>query len=280
LYGTRPFGVFAHSNGSEDYVDAIAINSIAQSSYNSGQFRLERRGKALSFLASYTVSKSMDNASGFQNLLNPYCYKCDIGLSQFDARHHFIFSYTYDLPLKRFAQSGLKQKLIDGWEIGGIYTYQSGTPIFIQDFNDDNSLQGAFDGFNAPDRPDLIGPIHKLNARHTVCAPGTGGPSEPACQFINPGFDPSSFTLNALGTIGNSRHNFFSGSPLNNWDFTAIKRTSFGERYSLEFRTEIFNLLNHPQLFNPIGEFSNSKFGDVIAARDPRFIQFGMKLDF
>jgi hypothetical protein len=63
-------------------------------------------------------------------------------------------------------------------------------------------------------------------------------------------------------------------------DFTLIKRTSFGERYTLEFRTEVFNLLNHPQLFNAVGNFAARRFGDVVAARDPRFIQFGLKLDF
>ena len=288
LYGTRPFGVFANnglpgnSGGAEDYVDVIAIDSISQSSYNSGQFRLERRSKGLSFLASYTFSKAMDNASGFQNLLNPYCYKCDIGLSSFDARHHFIFSYTYELPLKRFAPSaGLRQKLIDGWEIGGIYNYQSGNPIFITDSGNDFSLQGSFDGFNPPDRPDLVGPIHRLNAHKTVCAPGTGGPGEPSCDLVNPYFDPAAFASQPVGQIGNARHNFFAGSPVNNLDFTAIKRTSFGERYNLEFRTEIFNLLNHAQFFNPVGDISNTNFfGDVTTARDPRFIQFGLKLNF
>jgi hypothetical protein len=286
IYGTRPFGAFANnglpsdSGGSEAFVDAIAIDSISQSSYNSAQFHLQGRTKALQFLASYTFSKSIDNASGFQDLLNPYCYKCDLGLSAFDTRHHFVFSYTYELPLKRFAPSGLRQKLIDGWEIGGIYTYQSGNPIFLRDTADDNSLQGTFDAFAPPDRPDLVAPVHKLDARRTVCAPGTGGAGEPQCDPINPGFDVSSFTVNALGTVGNARHSFFSGSPLNNLDFTLIKRTSFGERYALEFRTEVFNLLNHPQLFNPVGNFAARKFGDVLGARDPRFIQFGLKLDF
>jgi hypothetical protein len=286
IYGTRPFGAFANnglpgnSGGAEDYVDAIAIDSVSQSSYNSGQFRLQGRSKSLQFLAAYTLSKAIDNASGFQNLLNPSCYKCDLGLSAFDARHHFVFSYTYEIPLKQFARSGLRQKLIDGWEIGGIYTYQSGNPIFLKDGSDDNSLQGSFDGFNPPDRPDLVAPVRTLNPRTTICSPETGGVGQPECQPINPGFDVSSFHLNALGTIGTSRHSFFSGSPLNNLDFTLIKRTSFGERYELEFRTEIFNLLNHPQLFNPVGDFASRQFGEVVGSRDPRFIQFGLKLDF
>jgi len=196
VYGTRVFGTFANnglpadSGGSEAFVEAIAINSISQSSYNSAQFHLQGQTKALQFLASYTFSKSIDNASGFQNLINPYCYKCDLGLSAFDARHHFVFSSTYELPLKRFAPSGLRQKLIGGWEIGGIYTYQSGNPVFLKDNSDDNSLQGTFDGFNAPDRPDIIAPVHKLDPRKTVCAPGTGG-AGPECQPINPGFDAS-----------------------------------------------------------------------------------------
>lgn len=285
LYGTRPFGKFANNGlqgdaGLEAYTDAIAIDSVANSSYNSGQFRLERRGKALEFLASYTYSKAMDNASGFQDLLNPYCFRCDTGLSAFDSRHHFIFSYTYELPLKRFApQAGVRQKLIDGWEIGGIYTYQSGNPVYLTDSGDDNSLQGSFDGFVPPDRPDIVGPLHKLNAHHTICAPGTGLPGVP-CQFINPFFGISAFAPNALGTVGNAPHNFFAGPPINNWDFTVIKRTSFGERYNLEFRAEIFNLFNHTQFFNPAGDIASDNFGNITGARDPRLIQFGLKLDF
>ena len=235
----------------------------------------------MQFLASYTFSKSMDNASGFQDLLNPDCFRCDTGLSSFDSRHHFIFSYTYELPLKRLAPSpGLVQKLIDGWEIGGIYTYQSGNPVYLTDTGDDNSLQGSFDGFVPPDRPDIVGPLHKLNAHNTLCAPGTGGPGEDPCQFINPFFDVAGFAPNALGTVGNARHNYFAGPPLNNFDFTAIKRTSFGERYNLEFRTEIFNILNHTQFFNPIGDIASGNFANITSARDPRFIQFGLKLDF
>jgi hypothetical protein len=274
FFGTRPFGAFANSHGSEDYMDVIAINSIAQSAYNSGQFRLERRGKTTEFLASYTISKSIDNASGFQNLLQTNCYKCDIGLSTFDARNHFVLSGTYDLPLKRLAPSGMRQKLFDGWELGGIYTYQSGTPIYIEDIDDDFSLQGSFDGFNPPDRPNLVGPVHTLNSRKVACLGG------PPCQVGNFAFDPSAFAPNALGTVGDARHSFFPGPPIDNVDFTAIKHFSFAERYNLEFRTEIFNLLNHPQLFNPQGNFSSVFFGQSTAARDPRFIQFALKLDF
>jgi hypothetical protein len=73
----------------------------------------------------------------------------------------------------------------------------------------------------------------------------------------------------------------FAGPPINNWDFTVIKRIAFKERYSFEFRSEFFNLLNHTQFYNPNGDIgAGTQFGVVNLARDPRYVQFGAKLAF
>jgi hypothetical protein len=287
VYGTRPAGTFANnglagSSGLEAFSDVITIDSVAQSSYNSGQLRLERRGKSLQFLASYTFSKTIDNASGFENLLNPTCFACDIGLSAFDARHHFIFSSTYELPFGNLTKNSFWKKVVGNWEVGGIYTYQSGVPVHLTDTGSDNSLQGSFDGFEPPDRPVLVKPLKTQNPRENGCAfqtgPGTGSP----CSVIpNQFFNPNSFAFEPLGQIGSTPHNFFPGSPVNNLDFTAIKRVAFTERYRFEFRTEVFNLLNHAQFYNPDANISHgANFGRVLVARDPRFIQFAAKLMF
>jgi hypothetical protein len=263
-YGTRPAGPISNANGAEDFSSIFAIQPVASSSYNSAQIHLERRASDLQFLASYTFSKSLDNASGFQNLLNPFCFKCDRNLSAFDARHRFVFSYTYELPLKRFVSGGFGKKLLDGWEIGGIYTYQTGVPVHLTDSSSDNSLTGSYD-FEPADRPEIVGPIQILD------------PHKSGLFFFN----PNSFATEPLGQFGNARHNMFAGPPINNWDFTVIKRIAFKERYNFEFRSEFFNLLNHTQFYNPNGDIgAGSQFGVISLARDPRYVQFGAKLAF
>jgi hypothetical protein len=281
-YGTRPAGPISNANGAEAFSSIFAIQSVAASSYNSAQVHLERRASDLQFLASYTFSKSLDNASGFQNLLNPFCFKCDRGLSGFDARHRFVFSYTYQLPLKRFASGAIGKKLLDGWEIGGIYTYQTGVPVHLTDSSSDNSLTGSYD-FEPADRPDIVGPIQTQDPHKSGCAYGTGpGTSSPCTAVPNQFFvNPNVFVTEPLGQFGNARHNMFAGPPINNWDFTVIKRVAFKERYSFEFRSEFFNLLNHTQFYNPNGDIgAGAQFGVVNLARDPRYVQFGAKLAF
>lgn len=284
LYGTRPAGVFSNDPiaGVPAFGSIFTINSVANSNYNSGQFRFERRGTSLEFLASYTFSKSMDNASGFENLLNPFCFKCDRELSGFDIHHRFVLSYTFRLPLKRFAPNGgWKRGLLDGWELGGITTFQTGVPVRLVDLASDNSLTGGYD-FEPADRPDIVGPIRIQNPRTAGCAfgsgPGTGTPCSPQPNMY---FNPNSFTLEPLGKIGDARHDMFAGPGVNNWDFSVIKRMQIKERYSWEFRAEFFNIFNHAQFLNPDGNIGDGiNFGRVTQARDPRFVQFAAKLNF
>jgi len=284
LFGTRPAGVFSNDPalGTGAFGNIFTIHSIASSSYNSGQLRFERRGTELEFLASYTFSKSLDNASGFENLLNPFCFKCDRELSGFDVRHRLVLSYTYRLPTLRLAgTSGIKGKLLDGWELGGITTFQSGIPVRLTDLGSDNSLTGGFD-FEPADRPSIVGPIQIHNAHNSACAFQTGPSTGVACQLQpNLYFNPNAFVVEPLGQIGNARHNMFAGPGVNNWDFTLIKRTQIKERYAWEFRIEFFNIFNHTQFLNPNGDISaGPDFGRVSQARDPRFIQFATKITF
>lgn len=274
IFGTRPAGPISNNGSLEAFSSIFTQRNFASSNYHSLQLRLEQRAKDMQFLASYTLAKSIDNSSGFENLLNPFCFRCDRNRSAFDARHRFVLSYTYDLPVQRlFHPTGIKQKFLDGWEIGGIITYQSGIPVHLVDFGSDNSLTGGFD-FEPADRPDIVGPIRTQD-------PHKSGTALSGVTVPNQFFDPHAFAVEKLGTIGNASHNIFDGPPIYNWDFTAIKRTQFGERFTLEFRSEFFNVFNHSQFFNPNGDISaGDNFGRITAARDPRFVQFGLKLRY
>jgi hypothetical protein len=274
IFGTRPAGAFSNNGISEAYSNIFTQQPISSSAYNSLQLRLERRARDVQFLASYTLSKSIDNASGYENLLNPFCFRCDRTLSGFDVRHRFVFSSTYRLPLERFTSgSEVRKKLMDGWETGGIVTFQSGVPVRLTDTGSDNSLTGGYD-FEPADRPDLVGPIRIQDPRES----GTGASG---AMVPNMYFNPSAFAVEPLGEIGNASHDIFAGPGLNNWDITVIKRTTFRERYELEFRAEFFNFFNHTQFGPPSGDIAaGDDFGRIGVANDPRFIQFGMKLLF
>jgi hypothetical protein len=94
--------------------------------------------RGLQFQASYTLSKTMDNASSFESALNPLDFNATYGLSAYDARHRFVFNYVWDLPVPKF--DGLKGKLLDGWEMSGILSFQSGFPIRITSQDDVEQL--------------------------------------------------------------------------------------------------------------------------------------------
>ena len=84
--------------------------------------------------AAYTYSKSLDNASSFESTLNPLNFNATYGPSLFDARHRFVFSYVWELPVPKF--DGFKGQLLDGWQISGIVTFQTGFPVRITSSDD------------------------------------------------------------------------------------------------------------------------------------------------
>jgi carboxypeptidase family protein len=270
-------------DGIDVFSSIFTQNTIANSSYNAFQASLEKRfSHGLQFQASYTFGKSIDMASTFENLIDPVNPKRDRALSLFDARHRFVFSYYWELPVPKY--EGFKGKALNGWALSGITTFQSGFPIRITS-QDDTELQSSFD-FETPGEPNLLAPFKKLNPR---------GPG-------NLGFDPSSFSTGCidpadtsnlqalcsndpggvvLGTIGNAPRTICCGPGINNWEIGFQKVTPLTERTRLEFRGELFNAFNHAQFFQPDGNTTDgADFGRVKRARDPRLVQFALKLYF
>ncbi len=83
-----------------------------------------------------------------------------------------------------------------------------------------------------------------------------------------------------MGTFGNVPHALCCGPAISNTDLVVAKKTRINERFDTEFRSEFYNLWNHTQLENPDGNFSDATFGQVLKARDPRVLQFGLKILF
>jgi len=255
-------GTGCPQDGTPVFSSIFAEDTIANSNYNSFQASLEKRfSHGLQANVAYTFSKSFDLASSFEGELNPLDFHKTYSLSQFDARHRFILSYVWQLPIPKY--SGVAGKIVDGWDLSGIYTYQAGFPIRITSSSDNELMYSAF--FEYPGEPNQIAPFHKLNPKNN------GGYW----------FDTSAFVESDLGTIGNAKRTICCGPPINNFDFGLHKVFSIDENKHFEFRTEIFNLFNHTQFNNPDGNITDgTDFGRIKRAREPRQVQFALKFFF
>jgi hypothetical protein len=276
-------------------IGIFAEDTVAKSNYNSLQALFEKRfSHGLQFQASYTWSKTLDNASSFEDALNPFNFNATYGLSKYDSRHRFVFNFVWDLPVPKY--SGFKGKVLDGWEVSGIESLQSGFPVRITSQADNELLDSTFN-FEAPGEPNLTGTFKTVNPRGTVCAFGTGplAPGAPACVPVSGYvFDPNLFdntvvgASNAginpvtLGTIGNSPRSICCGPGINNTDVSFNKSTQLGERLRMEFRGDIFNVWNHAQFYSVDGNVGNqgATFGRPLKVRDPRLVQFALKFHF
>jgi hypothetical protein len=273
LVGLRPYssplcdpfsGTGCPSDGIDVFSSIFTQNTISNSAYNGFQTSLEKRfSNGLQFTAAYTFGKSLDNASTFENLVDPVNPKRNRSRSLFDSTQRFVFSYYWEFPVPKY--EGFKSKVLNGWAMSGITSFQTGFPIRITE-QDDIELQSSFD-FETPGQPNIAAPFHKLDPR---------GPG-------NLGFNPSAFTEDTVvpGTIGNAPRTICCGPGINNWEIGFVKSTPIGERYKIDFRGELFNAFNHAQFFQPDGNFTDgADFGRVKRARDPRLVQFALKFYF
>jgi hypothetical protein len=275
LVGLRPYsspncqpltGKGCPLDGKPIFSGIFSEDTIAKSNYNSLQALFEKRfSHGLQFQASYTFGKTLDNASSFESALNPFNPNATYGLSAYDARHRFVFNYVWDLPIPKY--EGFKGKLLDGWQMSGILSFQSGFPIRITSTSDVEQLDSTF-LFEAPGEPNLTAPFHTQDIRKH------GG-------FV---FDPTLFTNSTVapGTIGNAPRTICCGPGINNWDMSFNKMTQFGERMQMEFRGDIFNVWNHAQFYSVDGNVTNqgSTFGQVQHVHDPRLVQLALKFRF
>ena len=291
------------------------VANIGQSIYHSGQVTLSHRfSHGLFFQAAYTYSKEIDNVSGSQstdelnatrngqggaNILNDQSNPSqNRAVGDFDRRHRFVASYTWEIPSP--SGGAWENRLIRGWSVSGIVTYQSGLPFSTSD----GSSGGAF-GTNVGTGMLICRPMSQQITSLPTCTPGTpttlqqltavpGSLESRLNNFINPNFvSPSTlvpnFALFANGKndgatgFGNIPRNAFRGPYQQNWDFLVSKNFRLTERNQILFRTDFFNLFNHPVFNFPanVNVGSPATFGQVLTTVLPaRLIQFGLKYSF
>ncbi len=234
--------------------------NIANSNYNAFQVTVERKAADVTFLAAYTFAKSIDDSSGFGQWVNFSNYGLSRSLSTFDVTHNFVASYNWSIPFDR-AFSTLPKRLTQGWNMTGITRLSTGLPVQLSQGAGDYSLTGS----SATDVPDVIGPVVIQNPRNA-------GPTGPNTYFL-----PTSFASGPLGTFGDANRQFFHGPGIVNTDFALMKTIPIKESMSFMIRAEFFNLFNHANFNNPVGNFSSSQFGEVTSARPPRIGQLSAK---
>jgi len=264
LVGTRPFsspfcqptgpssGTGCPPDGVPVFTSIFAQDTVGNSNYNSLQTMLEKHfSRGLQFQAAYTFSRSIDNASSFENIVNPFNFRSSRSLSLFDARHRFVVNGIYDLPFNG-------NSFLEGWQLAAIVQIQSGSPINIITSN--STVNGVANTL----RPDVTGPIATI---------GT----------VDKWFDTSVFkAVPAFGSLG---RNVIIGPGFSNTDFSVIKNTSLGEKLRIQFRAEFFDLFNHANLGPPGGVVGTPTFGQITSTRfstgesgSSRQIQFAVKI--
>lgn len=264
-----------------NFTSITVQESVSNSNYNGLWLSANKRlSKGLTFTASYTFSKSIDNNSvgssnpqiqDFRNIA------AERALSDFDARQRVVLSGVYLFPFH--ATGGFQKRLVEGWSFSPILNLQSGNP-FSPIVALTRSVtpgtpptpgliynSGSLEGF---DRPDYV-----LGQPLTVSNPSP-------TQWLN----PAAFVRHSLG-FGDAGRNILTGPGLQDIDVALSKNTAITEKIGVQFRAEAFNLFNHPNFAQPVNAITAATYGQIIATRatrgdlgSSRQLQLGIKLIF
>jgi hypothetical protein len=261
--------------------------SEGASSYNALEVDIKRRfSKGLSLRGVYTFSKVLDDGDSYNATAagnapglaaNPYDVRADWGLGTFDVRHAGVITATYDLPIGHgrhwlASTNGVGRALAGGWAVNSIVTLQDGFP-----FTPQLSYNPSNDG-------DTRNPVRPF------VNPSFSGPV--TLGTPNEWFNPAAFAAvpNNSGFFGNLGRDTFIGPGLGTWDFSVMKDTQVHERMTVQFRAELFNLLNRANFNTPSlivavlapGSTTptSSGVGGLITgtSTSSRQVQFGLKL--
>jgi hypothetical protein len=302
-------------------------NTVGVSHYDSLQVVVSKRlSSGLEAQGAYTYGHSLDTPIG--QLISSDCAGApgmDVGVSSntrahdygpscFDVRHNLRMSLLYHFP--NIESNGLLSKLVNGWWTGNIVALQTGfafTPLLATNRSNSGNLNAA------PDRVDIN---TQAIAQGTVLTDAEGGAYVAATNFIpynphtvitgnpNQWFNPNMFRMQPMvpcpnnaaltcGILGNASRGILRGPDLGEWDFSIVKDTAvplLGRQGSIQFRTEIFNILNHTNFGMPasatvfdgatsvLGAYQQAPLAGVgqitTTATTSRQIQFALKLIF
>jgi hypothetical protein len=231
-----------------------------------------RWSQGLHLLASFTLSKWIDQSSGIEGhwitaqvtpLKDSYNLAAERSLHQDDVPKNLVLSFIYELPVGRGKHWGKNMNkvlnaVVGGWQVSGVTTFKTLFPIaMVAAVNNTGSLGGG-------QRPNIVGDPHIAN------------------PTIQKWFNTAAFAQPAPYTFGNAPRTMpdVRAPGFNNADLNIQKWWNWGERLRIQFRAEMYNAFNHTNFGGPDRIFGSATFGQVLSAREARSIQFGMKVNW
>jgi hypothetical protein len=279
---------------------ALLVSNTATSSYNALQLQFQRRlSQGFQALGSYTWSHSIDDASAgsvgsYSNVFSPENASANRGPSDFDVRQAFSAGLTYDVPSPKVGRIG--SAILHGWSLQSIVQARSAPPVNVY-YSEFGFVLNSVDTVVRPDLVENV-PVYLFGVQYP------GGKALNPLAFTSPPTDPSTGAPTRQGDLG---RNVLRGFGASQWDFAVHRDFPIRESLKLQFRAEMFNVLNHPNFGQPIGDltspqFINPQFGlstQILAQSlggygtqgsgalsslyqfgGPRSIQFALKLTF
>ncbi len=257
--------------------------------YNAGTVQLSRSSGGLTLAGSYTFAKALSQSDAFnsnnfltgvaESSIIPWNPRYDYSESAFSVRHRFTENVVYALPFGHGQKFGgdwgsFANNLLGGWTVSSLGSLQSGQPFTVFAGFD---ISGIGDAIDFPDRPDLLR-------------------ANPIVGSVGQWFDPTAFALPAAGHVGTAPRTPLRGPTYKDVDFSVSKQFGITERTNLLFRSDFFNIANHPNFalpfnqvfiqtgFNNLGQPTgalNPQAGRITSTVGvPREIQFSLKLLF
>jgi hypothetical protein len=272
----------------------VENNTEGRSFYNGLQASLTKRmSHGLKFLASYTFSKNLDTdandltlatqgTSGVNIMAGARGPRALYGRTNFDRTHRAVVSYIYDLPNVKRGPAFIRAAL-NAWELSGVTTYQSGTPLTVISANPNNAFGATAD----------FAPLSGTCSSGGFVTAGSiesklNGYLNASCFSFNPTTRAAIYPV--IGSDGRATGwgtgiiAIADGPPQANWDIAAVKRFSIrgpNDKTRVEFRSEFFNAFNWPQFGNPDTRLTNTTFGKITTTTvNPRIVQFALKVNF
>jgi hypothetical protein len=251
----RPFPQFTNVQPLYD----AGSNSI----YHSWQNTFRRRfSQGFMFEGSYTWAKMLDTGDSHQNTFDVAASRA---LSGQDIAHRFVTSVLYDLPIGRgrridTGDAKFVNAILGGWQVNGIVTFQSGTPVELSA----NNTSGLFAARTQPNSTGV-----------------SGKKTGPVQERLGSYFTQSAYSQPAAFTFGNLSRFLpdVRNDSVRNWDISLFKQFQLREKFTMQFRTELFNAMNTVRFGGPNTSVTSNAFGTITSqANAPRQIQFGLKL--
>jgi hypothetical protein len=243
--------------------------SALSANYNSLQVSFRKQyAHGISILSSYTWSKALgvlgSTGEGSNGPRDPGNYNLDYGPQSFDIPHNFVTSFLWNIPGGQSFQSPVLRGLLSGWQLTGIFSVHSGTPLTLRS-GLDNSRTGI-----GGDTPDVVGDWR------------ISGDRDKAAQ-IQQWFNPRSFQQNAIGRFGTLGLGVLRNPGFWNWDLAGSREFALSENMKLQLRGSFYNAFNHANLNAPTSAnatVTSSAFGRITGTSDPRVVELSLRLAF